>query len=259
MDRRIQQEWARALRNATGHGPRASLGDLPASDLDAAYAVQAINVEAWTSLGRRVGGRKAALTTAALRARFGIAEPISGVLFEDMRLADGGVLDPARVNRPMAEAEIAFVLGADLVDPDISAEQVVAAIAGVHAAIEIGDSRIAPPPTLAGIVADNGAAACFVLADPGATVLELLPEVAVELAVNGVATASGLRTAPLGEPLETAVWLAQAGVRRGLPLRAGDVLLTGSIGPVAPLRRGDHVRVTIDGVGTCSFTFGEKA
>jgi len=129
----------------------------------------------------------------------------------------------------------------------------------VHAAIEIGDSRIAPPPTLAGIVADNGAAACFVLADPGATVLELLPEVAVELAVNGVATASGLRTAPLGEPLETAVWLAQAGVRRGLPLRAGDVLLTGSIGPVAPLRRGDHVRVTIDGVGTCSFTFGEKA
>src|SRR3546814_12218602 len=83
-----------------------------------------------------------------------------------MRLADGGALAPSRTIQPKAEAEIAFILGADLPDRTVTAEQVAAAIATVHAAIEIVDSRIADwKITFADTVADNGSSACLVLAD----------------------------------------------------------------------------------------------
>src|SRR3546814_14006847 len=85
-----------------------------------------------------------------------------------MRVAEGGTLDPARTLQPKADAEIAFILGADLPDADTSVEQVAAAIASVHAAIEIVDSRLADwKITFADTVADNGSSAFFVLAGTG--------------------------------------------------------------------------------------------
>src|SRR3546814_15270055 len=85
-----------------------------------------------------------------------------------MRVAEGGTLDPARTLQPKADAEIAFVLGADLPDADTTVEQVAAAVASVHAAIEIVDSRIADwKISFADTVADNGSSAFFVLAENG--------------------------------------------------------------------------------------------
>src|SRR3546814_2052336 len=81
-----------------------------------------------------------------------------------MEIPDGGVLDPARVIHPKAEAEIAFTMGRDLEDPDASLETVIAAIDKAVPAIEIVDSRIADwRITFADTVADNGSSAFFVL------------------------------------------------------------------------------------------------
>src|SRR3546814_19580909 len=94
----------------------------------------------------------------------GVDQPDFGALFADMEIPDGGVLDPARVIHPKAEAEIAFTMGRDLADPDASLETVIAAIDKAVPAIEIVDSRIADwRPTFADTVADNGSPAFLVL------------------------------------------------------------------------------------------------
>src|SRR3546814_14747437 len=128
-----------------------------------------------------------------------------------MRLADGGALAPSRTIQPKAEAEIAFILGADLPDRTVTAEQVAAAIATVHAAIEIVDSRIADwKITFADTVADNGSSAFFVLADEGLPLTGLdLEGAAMEMVVNGTVASTGVGAAGLGIPLPAA-----GGVRR---------------------------------------------
>src|SRR5690606_7396348 len=114
--------------------------------------------------------------------------------FDDMRLTDGGNLDPARTLQPKAEAEIAFILADDLPDPATTPEQVAAAVATVHAAIEIVDSRIADwKISFADTVADNGSSAFFVLADSGLPLDGLdLEGAAMEMTINGEVVSTGV-------------------------------------------------------------------
>ncbi|WP_257548366.1 2-keto-4-pentenoate hydratase [Sphingopyxis sp. DBS4] len=249
---------ARRLRDAYAGGVVAPLRDtLEPTDAEGAYAIQTINARFWEAQGRRIVGRKAGLTAKAVQAQLGVDQPDFGVLFDDMRVADGGTLDPARTIQPKAEAEIAFILGADLPDTDTTAEQVAKAVASVHAAIEIVDSRIADwKISFADTVADNGSSAFFVLADQGLPLAGLdLEGAAMEMAINGVIASTGLGAAALGNPLNAAAWLAQTLAGRGEPLKAGDILLAGALGPMVTLTPGDHVEVRIAGIGACSFTY----
>lgn len=175
-----------------------------------------------------------------------------------MRIDDGGALDPARTLQPKAEAEIAFVLGADLPSVDTTPDQVAAAVASVHAAIEIVDSRIADwKITFADTVADNGSSAFFVLAANGLPLEGLDLEAApMEMTINGDTVSTGLGAAALGNPLNAAAWLAQTLASRGEPLKAGDILLAGALGPMVALTPGARVRAVIAGIGECSFTYG---
>jgi 2-keto-4-pentenoate hydratase len=249
---------ARRLRDAYAGGVVAPLRDtLEPTDAEGAYAIQTINARFWEAQGRRIVGRKAGLTAKAVQAQLGVDQPDFGVLFDDMRVADGGTLDPARTIQPKAEAEIAFILGADLPDTDTTAEQVAKAVASVHAAIEIVDSRIADwKISFADTVADNGSSAFFVLADQGLPLAGLdLEGAAMEMAINGVIASTGLGAAALGNPLNAAAWLARTLAGRGEPLKAGDILLAGALGPMVALAPGDHVEARIAGIGACSFTY----
>ena len=251
-------DLARRLRGAYAGGSVPPLRDgLDPTDVDGAYAVQTINTRYWEAQGRRIVGRKAGLTAKAVQTQLGVDQPDFGVLFEDMRVADGGNLDPARTLQPKAEAEIAFILGADLLDPDTTVEQVAAAVATVHAAIEIVDSRIADwKISFADTVADNGSSAFFVLADDGLPLAGLdLEGAAMEMDVGGKVASTGVGAAALGNPLNAAAWLAQTLAARGEPLKAGDILLAGALGPMVALTPGDHVEARIAGIGACSFTY----
>jgi 2-keto-4-pentenoate hydratase len=253
-------DLARRLRDAYSGGAVPPLRDgLDPTDVDGAYAVQTINTRVWEAQGRRIVGRKAGLTAKAVQTQLGVDQPDFGALFEDMRVADGGALDPAKALQPKAEAEIAFVLGADLPDPDTSVEQVAAAVASVHAAIEIVDSRIADwKITFADTVSDNGSSAFFVLADKGLPLGGLdLEGAAMEMRVNGAVVSTGVGAAALGNPLNAAAWLAQTLAARGEPLRAGDILLAGALGPMVALTPGDDVVADIGGIGSCSFTYAK--
>lgn len=250
---------ATRLRDAYRRGAVPPLRDgLDPQDAAGAYAVQAINTRFWTNAGRRIVGRKIGLTAAAVQAQLGVDQPDFGVLFDDMQVADGGILDATRLLQPKAEAEVALVLAHDLDDPAATRESVAAAVDHACAAIEIVDSRIADwKISFADTVADNGSSAAFVLGTERRALDGLdLWSCGMVLEVNGRVASIGAGAACLGHPLEAAAWLARTLAAAGEPVRAGDVVLTGALGPMVPIGSGDHVRATIGGLGGCSFTCG---
>ncbi|WP_176594609.1 2-keto-4-pentenoate hydratase [Sphingobium sp. EM0848] len=254
------EDLARRLRDAYVGGAVPPMRDgLEPDDADSAYAIQTINTRFWEAQGRRIVGRKAGLTAKAVQQQLGVDQPDFGVLFDDMHIADGGTLDPGRALQPKAEAEIAFILGADLPDPDTTPAMVAKAIASVHASIEIVDSRIADwKITFVDTVADNGSSAFFVLAREGKPLEGLdLYSCGMVMEINGSPASMGAGAAVLGNPLNAAAWLAQTLARRGEPLKAGDILLAGALGPMVALHPGDHVRAVISGIGETSFTYGK--
>ncbi len=251
-------QLAARLRNAYGEGTVPPMRDgLQPTDVEGAYAVQALNTGFWQATGRRMVGRKVGLTAKAVQAQLGVDRPDFGVLFDDMQIADGGELVPSRVLQPKAEAEVALILGRDLDDPHIMREEIAAAVSHAVAAIEIVDSRIADwKITFADTVADNGSSAFFVLGNAPKQLAGLdLWTCGMALEVNGEVASVGAGAACLGHPLNAATWLARTLAERGEPLRAGDIILTGALGPMVAIKPGDVVRATIGGLGTVGFTF----
>jgi 2-keto-4-pentenoate hydratase len=256
----VHQALADRLRNAYANGAVPPLRDrLDPQDAAGAYAVQAINTQHWLAAGRRIVGRKVGLTARAVQAQLGVDQPDCGVLFADMAIADGGRLVPARVLQPKAEAEVAIVLARDLDDPHATADIVAAATDHAVAAIEIVDSRIADwAISFADTVADNGSSAFFVLGGDKRPLAGLdLYTCGMVLEVDGALASLGAGAACLGHPLNAAAWLVRTLAAAGEPLRAGDVMLTGALGPMVAIAPGDHVRAVIGGLGTCSFTYGD--
>lgn len=248
---------AARLRDAYRGGAVAPLRDgLSPGDAASAYAVQAINTRHWQAAGRRVVGRKIGLTAAAVQAQLGVDQPDFGVLFDDMRVADGGRLDGRPLIQPKVEAEVALVLSRDILSPDADRATVAAATDHARAAIEIVDSRIADwKISFSDTVADNGSSAAFVLSDEARPLDGLdLWSCGMVLEVNDRVVSLGAGAACLGHPLDAAAWLARTAVANGDPLRAGDIILTGALGPMVTVAAGDRVRATIGGLGRCGFT-----
>ena len=253
---------ATRLRKAYSDGAIPPLrGDLEGVDVDGAYAVQAINTAFWKAEGRRVSGHKVGLTSKAVQTQLGVGQPDFGVLFDDMAISDGGTLRVDRVLQPKAEAEVAFVLVADLVDPDLTADDVIVAIGAALPAIEIVDSRIADwKITFADTVADNGSSAFYVLGSQPKPLAGLdLRTCGMVLEVNDEVVSLGAGAACLGHPLNAVAWLARTLALRGAPLRAGEVILSGALGPMVALKPGDRVTASIGGLGTVGFKYGDGA
>jgi 2-keto-4-pentenoate hydratase len=251
-------ELAQRLRDAYKSGTIPPLRDtLEPTDEAGAYAVQAANTAHWLGQGRVLTGRKVGLTAKAVQKQLGVNQPDFGALFADMEIADGGELLASKCLQPKAEGEVAFVLGADLNDPNITRDQVAAAIAKVVPSIEIVDSRIADwKITFADTVADNGSSAFYVLGKSRKPLEGLdLWTCGMALEINGEVVSLGAGAACLGHPLNAVTWLAQTLATAGVGLRNGDVILSGALGPMVPINPGDHVRVSIGGLGSASFTY----
>ncbi|WP_419255708.1 2-keto-4-pentenoate hydratase [Caulobacter sp. ErkDOM-YI] len=249
---------AARLRDAYRTGAVPPLRDgLEPTDFKKAYEVQALNTTLWTGQGRKIVGRKIGLTSKAVQVQLGVDQPDYGVLFDDMAIANGGVLLTSRALQPKAEAEVALVLARDLDNPDAQIADIVAATDYASTAIEIVDSRIADwRITFADTVADNGSSAFFVLGNERRKLDGLdLYTCGMALEVNGQLASLGAGAACLGHPLNAAAWLARTLAAVGEPLKAGDILLTGALGPMVALTPGDRVEAMIGGLGRASFSF----
>ncbi len=235
----------------------APVRDLVGTDLAAAYAVQQQLTMARRAGGATVTGRKIGLTSPAVQRQLGVDQPDFGVLFDDMGFADGAVVPIARFLQPRVEAEIAFVLGADLDDGPLDVRHISDAVEYAIAAIEVCDSRVAGwDISLVDTVADNASAGAYVLGTVRRALGDFVPaEVAMRLTLDGAEASTGSGAACLGDPLNALVWLARTAREFGDPLRAGQVVLSGALGPMVGVTGGSRVVAEISGLGAVSVDF----
>jgi 2-keto-4-pentenoate hydratase len=254
---------AARLLSATQTGvPVAPVRDLIGSDdVRAAYAVQERVTQARLATGATVVGRKIGLTSPAVQAQLGVDQPDFGVLFSDMAYDGGEHVPFDAVLQPRAEAEVAFVLGADLVEGDLSYDRVRAAIAYAVAAIEICGSRVQGwDITFGDTVADNASAGAYVLGPRRMDLTEFEPrEVTMTMTIDGAEVSAGTGAACLGDPVNAVVWLAERARELGQPLRSGQLVLSGALGPMRPIAAGNEVRAVVEPLGAVQFTVSKES
>ncbi|MCO4762985.1 MAG: fumarylacetoacetate hydrolase family protein [Myxococcales bacterium] len=220
-----------------------------------AYAIAHINIARHEELGARVVGRKVGLTSEAIQRWLGVDRPDFGALLDTMEIPDGGTLRLDSLLQPRAEGEIAFVLGDDLIGPGVTVADVLAATDFVLPAIEIIDSRVADwKIKFADTVADNASSGRFVLGTTPIAIEELpLGDVGMVLRQRGRVVSTGAGAACLGNPVHAVRWLANTLGALGTPLAAGDVVLSGALGPAVSLTAGDWLELEIARLGRCRF------
>lgn len=234
----------------------ASRPDLSAAE---AYAIQTRNVERRVAAGAVVRGRKVGLTSRPVQQLFGVREPNFGVLLDDMFVDEGDEVAFDVLLQPRVESEIAFLMDRDLAGPGVTTPDALTAIGGVLPAVEVVDSRIADwRIRLADTVADNASSARAVLGS------RMVPVAAVDLRLlgvlflrNGTPIESGAGAAVLGNPARCVAWLANTLGALGSGLRRGDVVLSGALHRMVPVRAGDHFQARFAHLGSVTVQFGD--
>lgn len=243
-----------AARDCRPIGP---VGELLGGDIADAYAVQQINSQRLVNEGRRVTGRKVGLTSLSVQKQLGVDQPDFGTLFESMEVRDGETIPWSRLMQAKCEAEVALVLERDLDRECIVLSDLLAATAYALPAIEVVDSRIANWDIgILDTVADNASAGLYVLGQQAKKLDGLdLRLAGMVMERQGEPVSFGVGAACLGHPLNAALWLARTLVEMGTPLRAGDVVLTGALGPMAAVSPGDVFEARIQGLGSVRACF----
>jgi len=228
-----------------------------AISIEDAYAVQFINAVIRIENGATIVGKKIGLTSLKVQEQLGVNQPDFGVLFNDMKVKNGGCLSISETMQPKVEAEIAFLLKEDITSKNPSLEEVEAAIDYAVAAIEIVGSRIANwDIKITDTIADNASASHFVLGTEKKKLSEIdVVHCKMEMHLNGKLVSEGTGSDCLGSPLIATLWLAKTMVVLGSPLKAGDIILSGALGPMATVISGDSVSAKIEGLGEVSFQF----
>lgn len=254
-------EVATRLEEASRSGVAcASLVDVIGStDIGVAYEVQQTVTQRRLAGGARLIGRKIGLTSAAVQSQIGVDRPDFGVLFDDMKFSDGELIPFRRLLQPKAEAEVAFVLGRDITE-QTDAQTVRDAVQLAYPALEIVDSRIANwKIAITDTVADNASSGVFVIGERGRRLADVEPvDVRMTMRRNGEEVSTGSGRDCLGDPLNALAWLANTAIEFGSPLRAGDVILSGALGPMVSAEPGDVFEATIEPLGTVVARFSRK-
>lgn len=236
---RIADKLDVALRSAIPMGEPVTVM-APELGIDDAYAIQLRNVRKALAGGLCITGKKIGLTSLAMQNMFGVNEPDYGHLMADMEIKDGCVRRDDLL-QPRVEGEVAFVLKRDIVGPDVTIEQVLAATDYVTSAIEIVDSRIRDwKIKLIDTVSDNASSCRYVLGKEKISPSEVvLPEIKMSLYKNGEMVSEGSGADVLGHPAMCVAWLANKLLRYGVTLKAGEVVLSGALSAAAAAEKGD--------------------
>jgi 2-oxopent-4-enoate/cis-2-oxohex-4-enoate hydratase len=227
----------------------------PELTLEQAYRIQEYVIGRRLALGDRIIGKKIGLTSRVVQRALGVSEPDFGQLLASMVATD--TIVTAGLLQPRAEGEIAFLLERDLMGPGVSNADVLRATASVMPCFEIVDSRIRDwRIRLPDTVADNASAGMLVLGDRAVDPKTLdLSTCGMVLEKNGVLECTGAGAAALGSPVACVAWLVNTLGRFGMPLRAGEIVLSGSLGALIPVAAGDHLHLSIGGIGSAAVRF----
>ena len=225
--------------------------------IEDAYHIQQRMLSRRLDKGEKVIGKKIGVTSKAVMNMLGVHQPDFGYLLDGMVYNEGESIPMDTLIQPKAEGEIAFLLKKDLQGPGVTAADVLAATEGVMACFEIVDSRIQDwKIKIQDTVADNASCGVFVLGDQLVDVADLdLATCGMVLEKNGEIVVTGAGAATMGHPVNAMVWLANTLGRLGIALKAGDIVLSGAMGAMVPVKAGDSLRMAIGGIGGCSVRF----
>lgn len=261
MSQTLIKDLADRLRTAeeTGVACAPLRDEFDADDLDMAYAIQQVNVDHGLAAGRRIVGRKIGLTSVAVQKQLGVDQPDYGVIFADMVASDAEPISMKRVMQAKAEAEVALVLGHDITCDMPSVADVIRAVDFALPAIEIVGSRIADwDIRITDTIADNASSGMVVLGDRPCKLENIdLRLCGMVMERHNEPVSVGVGAACLGSPLTAAVWLARKMAALGTPLKAGDLVMTGALGPMVQVKGGDILEARISGLGSVRACFLE--
>ena len=250
---------AKRLREAEANGTvcepvRHLIGE---TDIEQAYAVQAINTALRIAQGAKPIGSKIGLTAPVVQKQLGVDQPDFGILWQDREIENGGTISMKALMQPRAEAELAFVLGKDLTADKLTSVDIISSIDYALASIEIVGSRIQNwDIKITDTIADNASASHWVVGHQPVQLgnIDLL-NCKMVMKNNGEVVSEGIGKNCLNSPINATLWLARQLIKMGTPMRAGDVILTGALGPMVNAKAGDHFQVTIEGAGEVSVGF----
>ncbi|HEY9278858.1 MAG TPA: 2-oxopent-4-enoate hydratase [Eoetvoesiella sp.] len=241
---------------------RASIAPLtetePEITINDAYRIQLRMIERrLAATNETVIGKKIGVTSQVVMDMLKVNQPDFGHLTSGMVFGDGAVIAADSMIAPKAEGEIAFVLKHDLVGPGITNADVLRATEYVLPCFEIVDSRIRDwKIRIQDTVADNASSGVFVMGDAAADPRKLdLSLVGMTLEKNGEVVSTGAGAAALGHPLNAVTWLANTLGELGIGLRAGEVILSGSLAAMVPVKANDNLRVSLGGIGSVGVRF----
>lgn len=225
--------------------------------LDLAHAICERNIALRLATGERIAGFKVGFTNIPVREKMGLPDSTYGYLLDGMVLASGGPLAMDEFVAPKIETEICFRLGKDLAGPGLTIDEVLDATDAVSASFEICDARIrdwkCPYPDF---FADNGFSARIVLSGRWVPVgqVDLLDETVI-LRRDGDQVAEGRGEMALGHPANAVAWLAAKLSQRGRSLKAGMVVMTGTLTPIIPIVRGASYVGSFSTIGSVEKAF----
>jgi 2-oxo-hept-3-ene-1,7-dioate hydratase len=228
----------------------------PAMTIADGYAVQRHWADVRTAAGDRLAGYKIGLTSRVMQVALKVDSPQFGRLFSSEVFQSGATVDVKRFYKPRLEVELAFIMGADLAGPVVTAGDVVKATAFVQPALELVDYRTETPRPVVDMVADNTAGAGAVLGG------NLVPPDAVDLrwigailSKNGSIEETGVSAAILGHPANAVAALANMLSTEGLHLKSGDIVLAGSFTRQLEVAAGDLIVADFGPLGMIDVRF----
>lgn len=229
--------------------------------IDDAYAIQRVNTEQRLAQGRRIVGCKIGLTSVAVQKQLGVDRPDFGMLFDDMGYGDSEPIPASILTQPKIEAEVAFVIGRDITVPNPGQLDVLNAIEYALPALEIVGSRIAKwDIRITDTIADNASSSAFVVGSTPRRLSEFdLHLCGMVMERRGEPVSVGAGAACLGNPINAVVWLARTMASLGTPLKAGDLVLSGALGPMVGVTPGDIFEARINGLGSVRAVFEHEA
>ena len=228
----------------------------PKITIDQAYEVSKVFLSLRERKGQKVIGKKIGVTSKVVQEMLGVHQPDFGFLTDAMQVHTKSV-NIAEMIAPRAEAEIAFKLKSDLVGPNVTDKDVIDATESVMGCFEIVDSRIKNwNIAIQDTIADNASCGVFVLSENEINPKNIdLGKIKVVVTKNGENLSQGLGSAVMGSPETAVAWLANTLGAYSIPLKKGEIILSGSLVPLEPVIAGDSMKAEFDLLGTCEVSF----
>jgi 2-oxopent-4-enoate/cis-2-oxohex-4-enoate hydratase len=229
----------------------------PDITIEDAYHISLQMLKRREETGEKVIGKKIGVTSKAVQNMLNVHQPDFGFLTDKM-VYSGEMPISTELIQAKAEGEIAFRLKKDLMGPGVTNADVLAATESIMPCFEVVDSRIENwNIKIQDTVADNASCGLFVLNEEAAVDPRTIDLSTCGMVVekNGSTVSTGAGAAALGSPVNCVAWLANTLGEFGIPLKAGEIILSGSLVPLEPVVAGDVMNVKVGGMGNCEVKF----